>query len=213
MPSKKIDVLKDDQGLSIMIDWFTPMAYFFLFFTLFWNGILYFLIQNLWFGSNASFIAKLAPIFHVLVGLGLIYHVASLFLNKSFIEVSDGLLKIHHEPIPHYLKKKSIELETIKQLYVKEKISKTKNGVQRSYELRAILEEHQDIKLIKIAGLQSQDLFQLEKVLEEYIGIVDQPVKGEYGSKVYQLNVEKLDLLTNPQRSKVKTPLVNRSND
>jgi len=212
MARKKIDVLKYKEGLSIKIDWFTPAVYFLLPFTLFWNGIIFFFLEKLWFSPGVPFLMKFAPILHLLVGLGLIYTVASIFLNKTYVDVYDGMLNIHHDPIPHYRSKKSIELDSLDQLYVKEKIKKTKNGVKHTYELRAILSDREDIKLLNVIGLESQDLFRLEKELEEYIGMVDKPVSGEFGAKVYNIDTEKLDLLSNPSKEVVKETIAKRRN-
>ena len=66
----------------------------------------------------------------------------------------------------------------MKQLYGKEKISRSRNSTSVSYELRAVTKSGRNIKLV--GGLESQEqaIF-IEQKIEKYLRIEDIPIPGE----------------------------------
>ncbi len=147
---------------------------------------------------------KLFPIFHITAGIFLIYYVTSLFLNKSYIEINNQEIKVYNEPLPWFRGNKNFNIHDISQVYVKETKRNAKNGVKYAYELRAVMADGFDEKIFKLDSLESQDLFQLERHLESYLGITDEPVRGEYGYKPNFYKNKSLDLNQNPQVQKEK---------
>jgi len=186
--SNKIDILEDEKGLSIQIGWFQPMAYFLLVVATVWSGGIFFFISNLW-SANAPLFAKLAPLAHVAVAIYLVYTVSAMFLNKTYLELDDESLKVHHDPLPWFKGKKNIRLDEIKQLYVKENRSTRKGKTYLRYELRAKLFNGMDEAVLKLKHLESHDLFTLEEKLENYLGIKDKYVKGEFAAKSREENL------------------------
>lgn len=183
---KDIQIYKDQKSLHITLKWYTPVAFFLLFFSIAWNAFLV-AWYTIAFGANTPLIAKIFPIVHVAVGLWLIYYTACLFLNKTHINIEDNWLNINHEPIPWWRGNQQIATEDIEQLYVKQKTSKSKNGTQYTYSLRAKMKDKSDKGVIVIDNIPSHRLEEIERHLEEFIGIEDAPVKGEYAFKNAQL--------------------------
>lgn len=177
---KKLDIYEDQNRLEITLKWFSPKAYFLLFFSVAWCGFLVF-----WYamaiGGGAPLVFTLFPLIHVAVGVYLAYYTACLFFNKTFVDINDNYLTVTHKPIPWWRGNKDIGISEIEQLYVKENKSSSKNGTSYSYELRAKMRDKSDKSIIAVDGMESQQLLQIEDYLERFIGIVDRPVKGEFG--------------------------------
>ena len=179
---KKLAVYEDSDRVEITYKWYSPMAFFFLFFTVFWNGFLFFW-YSLAFVGGASWIMVLFPILHVAAGIYLIYYTLCLFLNKTFVDIADDKLTVYHSPIPWWKGNRKIRTNNIEQLYVSEKKSEGNNGPKYSYELRAKLGDQSDVELLSIENLTRIEAQEMEDRLEKFMGIDDLPVKGEYREK------------------------------
>jgi hypothetical protein len=179
---KKIEFHEDGRQLFVVFKWFTPMAFFLLFFCIAWDTFLVF-----WYSmaGQASVLFLIFPIAHVAVGVGLTYYTACLFFNKTFIVVDDKTLKIKHAPLP-WTGNMEIDAADIEQLYVKEKTINNKNGTSHVYELRGVLKNQDDVTLVseKQLGLSSDagKARMLERKIEMFLGIRDFSVEGEYGA-------------------------------
>lgn len=176
---KKIKFEEDEFGMDVTITWFQPMAIFLLFFTTIWIGFLVFFYSMI-LGSGAPFFAALFPLIHVGVGVYLAYYTLCLFFNKTFIHLYDTELHVLHQPIPWIGGNKKFDKSEIIQLYVKEKQSNSKNGPRFKYILMAQLKSGGDKKLLNLDGLSSDQVQEIEHRLEQYMGIPNQPVAGEF---------------------------------
>jgi len=132
MLETKLDVIEDKYGLSIQFSWFKPATYFIIFFCIAWNSFLFFWYTNL---IGAPWIAYLFPIGHVAVGISLIYYTLCLLFNKTYIDVDDKHLWIHHAPIPWWRGNADISVDEIDQIFVKEKRHEGKDSVSYTYKL------------------------------------------------------------------------------
>jgi hypothetical protein len=178
---KKLQFYEDQDRMFISFKWFTPTAYFFLFFTIIWNVFLVFW-YTMAFAADTPFVFKVFPLIHVAVGLYLIYFTICQFINKTDIEIDDDYLTIRHSPIPWWRGNVEIPTDSINQLYVKESKSENKNGgTSYSYALRAKLIDNTDKDILSVTGVETEEMLQIEEQLERFIGIIDRPVKGEYG--------------------------------
>ena len=177
---KKLDIYEDQNRLEITLKWFSPKAYFLLFFSMAWCGFLVFW-YTMAIGGGAPLVFTLFPLIHVAVGVYLVYYTACLFFNQTFVDINDNYLTVTHKPIPWWRGNKDIGIGEIEQLYVKENKSSSKNGTSYSYELRAKMRDKSDKSILAVDGLESQQLLQIEDYLERFIGITDRPVKGEFG--------------------------------
>ena len=169
---------ENERSLGITLSWFTPVAFFLLFFSIAWDGFLIF-----WYSMAFSgpWIMALFPVVHVAVGFYLTYYTLCLFFNKTFIDVEGDTLTVVHKPIPWWRGNRKFDIRDITQFYVAEKKSTGQNGVNYIYELRAKLRSDSETEVVALDGVSSQDVLRIEEHLEKFLGINDMPVKGEYG--------------------------------
>jgi len=175
---KEFKVYEDPHELHITYKWFTPAAIFLSFFSVIWMGFLAFWYSMAFIGG-APLIFFLFPLLHLAAGIFISHQALSMIFNTTDISVSRGQLSITHAPIPAFKGNQHFETAEIDQIYVKEK---TGNKGAKSYHLRAKLINGKDVPVLKITGMTSERARELEVLLEQYIGISDQPVRGEYGS-------------------------------
>lgn len=180
MFDKKLNYYEDDYQFSASFKWFTPVAFFLLFFCIAWDSFLLFW-YSIALSGNAPWIMAVFPILHVAAGIGLTYYTICLFFNRTDISIADQQLDIHHSPIPWWKGNVNLPTKDIKQIYVKEKINSNKNGGQtRSYVLNCKMMDGSDKKLLNVGVLDAQQAKELEHRLEAFIGIDNEPVPGEY---------------------------------
>jgi hypothetical protein len=177
---KEIEIYETDRSLNIVLDWFSPVAYFLAFFCTIWCGFLVFW-YSMAFAGGAPWIFFIFPLLHVAVGVGLSYYTLCLFKNKTYIEVDKNYLSVNHKPIPWWKGNNEITTDKIQQLYVKEKISTGKNGTSVTYELRVKLTDGTDKELFELQSLESHQVIDLEERIEKFLGIPNEAVRGEYG--------------------------------
>ncbi|HMQ60322.1 MAG TPA: hypothetical protein PKE06_06625 [Flavilitoribacter sp.] len=152
---------------------------FLLFFTLFWNFIVFiFVFIGL---ASGEYKMLLFISVHLLVGVSLLYYVIATFVNKTYIQVSRRQVSIVHTPLklPFY-KDKSIFSNELDQLYVQRYVASTTNGQpNHAFALQARLKNGREIRLIK--GLKHPDqAAYLEQQIEKFLTIEDRPMEGEY---------------------------------
>jgi len=108
-----------------------------------------------------------------------VYFVSAMRRNHSTISVADKMLTIKHSPLP-WFGNKTISVTNLSQLYAKEnKMTLLSTlGETTFFDLHAKLKDGRDMVLVK--GLASADVAKfLEQQIENYLGIVDQPIQGE----------------------------------
>lgn len=179
MPSGT-DVLELSDSLDIRLDWLKSHPQgtlgFLTFFTIFWNGVLAIMVGGAFAAGSMGMIAFMS--IHLLVGLGLIYYLATVYLNYTDIIVTDEYLEIDHRPVKNpFIRKKRIESDDIDQLYVTKYVSSTTNNVPNyAYALYAILKTNgKKVSLIK--GMNRETQLYLEQEIERYLKIKDRPIK------------------------------------
>ncbi|MCB9635495.1 MAG: hypothetical protein H6721_25530 [Sandaracinus sp.] len=102
-PASGESMYRDDargkKALVITRRWFRYVALFLLLFCIVWDGfLLTWYVGGL--TQGAPFFFQIFPLVHVAVGIGLTYYTASLFLNRSRIELSAEHLNVSHGPLP-----------------------------------------------------------------------------------------------------------------
>jgi hypothetical protein len=178
---KRLDIIRTNYELAINYRWRSPAAYFLIFFCLFWDGFLVF-----WYGIGLATgemptMFFLFPLIHVAVGIGLTYYTVCLFVNTTQIRADQRTLKVNHGPLPWPRGNKEIAVRDVQQLYVKENVG---SKGQRSYVLKALLNSGDDITLLPSVNASAEALLQLERSVEDYLGIPDQPTAGEMAGRV-----------------------------
>ena len=172
-------IYEDEHSMEIEIPWFQPMAIFMAFFTVIWCGFLVFW-YSIAIGTGAPLIMSLFPLIHVAVGLYLIYHTLCMFFNKTYFHLYKDKMAVVHQPIPWFRGNKDYKIDEIEQFYVKEKVTQGKNGTKRSYRLRAKLKNQKDVSILALPEMKAQQAQRIEEMLENFIGINDRPVSGEF---------------------------------
>ena len=179
------DVLELSDSLDIRLDWLKSHPRgalgFLTFFAIVWNGVLAIIGGGLLVAGELTSIAFMSV--HLLVGLGLIYYLATVYLNYTDIIVNESFIEIDHRPIRNpFVKRKKIPSEEIDQLYVNKYVSSTTNGNPNyAYGLFAILKTNgKKVSLIK--GMNRETQLYLEQEIERYLKIKDRPVSDSISS-------------------------------
>ncbi|MEM9252850.1 MAG: hypothetical protein AAGB29_10925 [Planctomycetota bacterium] len=176
---------EDAYRFRITQRWFTWTVFLLIGMAAFWNGIVGFMVFQ--FGKEflngsrplggMSVFMVLFFIPFVLIGLVMIYGVFTTFLNSTTIDVDDRELTIKSGPLPVPGNKTLPSLD-IKQLYCKRKVTRTKNGTSVTYQLRAVMNDGKEQKLLSNLRQQSHALY-VEQQVERVLGIKDEAVAGE----------------------------------
>lgn len=172
----------EDHGRVLIISrrWRSGCAIaFFSVFALVWNGFVW---SIYWLPGAPVGIFNLFLVPFQLVGLGLAYLVAALFVNSTTITVDNRNVRVKHHPLPF---PGSVELGVtdIEQLFVRNRLStsSSKSGsrsIRVHYSVEAVLRDGKRKPLLRQVSDADTALW-LEQVLEERLGIADRPVRGE----------------------------------
>lgn len=171
-----VQVIRDSQSVRIVQRWFSAKYISMAFFAFFWDAFLIF-----WYGialsAHAPFIFVIFPVIHVMVGIGVTYSTIAGFVNRTTLELDSELLTIRFDPMP-WLGEKRIKTRDIKQLYCKEEARNSKNGTSISYQLHAVTQDNNLVKLLDDVESPDVAIF-FEQQLETWLHITDKPVIGE----------------------------------
>ena len=140
-----------------------------------WNGILAIAAGGALFAGAFEMLGFMS--IHILVGLGLIYYLAMVYLNYTDIVVTPSYITISHRPVKNpFRKSKEIRSSEIEQLYVSKYVSSTTNGNPNyAYALYAVLKNNKrKIQLVK--GMNRETQLYLEQEIERFLKIKDRPV-------------------------------------
>lgn len=168
-------------ALNIEIKWrhTTKGMGFFIFFTLLWNGILsIFILTALISGAYEILIFTGL---HLLVGVGLLYYVIAVFINKTYVWVSRREINIEHRPLrlPFY-PNRTISASDLEQLFIRKYVSSRTNGRPNyAFSVEARLKNGQDVSLVKRLGNADQAAY-LEQQIEKFLNIDDKPIMEEW---------------------------------
>ncbi len=174
-----IEVLHLTNELDIELSWKRSIQSGLLFFTIFWNSIMFVIAAGAIISGN--FIALLFMGLHIAVGIGLLYNQLTLMLNRTNIIVDHDRTLIEHRPLklPFY-NDKSILNQDIQQIFVEQYVESTTNDVpNHAFSVSIILKNGKREKLIK--GIMHLEQAQyIEQEIENFLQIPDEKVKGEY---------------------------------
>lgn len=162
-------------ALQISWRWFTPAALGLVFFAVFWNGFVCFWVAMALAAGEGA--AVLFASVHILVGLGVAYGSLTMLFNRTMVEVTHGSLTIKHGPFPVF-GYRHLAREQLRQLYGVEATRRSNKRTITVYHLQALTNEHKQVTLIDGLDSPNQVLF-LEQEIERFLGIRDEPVKGE----------------------------------
>lgn len=173
------DVLELSDSLDIRLDWLKShprgALSFLTIFAAFWNGILAVVGGGFIMAGEFSAIAFLS--IHLLVGLALIYYLASVYLNYTDIVINRSFIEISHRPVKNpFVPSRRIESDDIDQIYVTRYVSSTTNGNPNyAYALYALLKTN-GRKVTLVKGMNKETQLYLEQEIERYLKIKDRPI-------------------------------------
>ena len=175
---KSVKVREDGLDLLITHKWSVSNAIFAIFFGLVWIGFtsLFLLIPaNEWEGGEAPpfwFIALFLFIGAVVLTTG-IY----MLFNSTTYRINRQRLVITHHPLPW--PGKTLDLDGVEQLYVKQHINRSSNSTSVTYSLNKVTRDGRHTQIQ--SGLQPEVALYIEQEIERLLRIKDVPVRGEYG--------------------------------
>jgi hypothetical protein len=169
------------RDLRITWRWFRPVAFGLLFFSLVWNGFLvgwYTIALEIWkeAGPMAIFFFVL-PLIHVAVGIAMAYFTLALFLNRTSIEITSGILSVTHGPVP-WRGVSEIASSDVEQIWIEAHLHSGRRRCSITYRVHALLRNGRGVQLLTLLDEKSQALF-LEQKIEAALGIEDRRVPGE----------------------------------
>ena len=118
---------------------------------------------------------------HILIGVGLLYYMAALFVNTTYVVVDHYNLTIEHRPLkmPFY-PGRTIPSRDIDQIYIHKYVASRTNGQPNyAFGVQALLKTGENIKLLK--GLRNANQAQyIEQEIEKFLKIKDRAVEEEF---------------------------------
>lgn len=176
-----IEAYSTNYELDIELNWrkTSKALGFFLFFTLFWNGIVSIFVVTALLTGSFGMLAAIS--IHLLIGIGLLYYVLTVLFNTTYVIVSQRELSIEHRPLrtPFY-SNRYIPTRDIDQIFVeKYAAGKTNGKTNYAFAVQAILPGGKRVKLVK--GLKNADqALYIEQEVESFLRIQDEPVDEEW---------------------------------
>ena len=179
-----VEVLKLRSELDIRLKWMNTTSKdgrtFLMLFAGFWNLMV--LPFALFAVLTGAWGILLFLSLHLLVGLGLLWHLATVYVNRTSISVTKNRLRVRTFPLKHFLwKSTDIETDAIRQLYVSKYVQSTSNGEPNfAYALYGIIEGGEKVCLVR--GMNRATQIFVEKEIEDYLGIKNRKVAEEVNS-------------------------------
>jgi len=168
----KMNITQQYDSMTITRNWFGWEVIFMSLFAVVWNSVIF---------NNYSSLEgeESLPWIHILAGVVVSYYAITGWFNKTDIHVTKQHIQISHKPLP-WIGNKKIDVNDIKQLYGKEKVSRSSNSSSVTYEVHVILNRGTDTKLLSGLTTSEQALY-VEQEIEKYLAIKNKPVRGELG--------------------------------
>lgn len=170
-----LQVEQDGSELRLIRRWFSPTYIFLGIFAIFWNGFM-----ALWFGIaiiGRVWSMALFGTIHGAIGLFVAYVAVAGLVNSTLVRVGMGEIEVRHSPLP-WRGNRRIETAGVAQLYSKEVSHRSRRRTTQSYEIHVATRDGHQVRLLSALESSEQALY-LEQELERYLGIADQPMRGE----------------------------------
>lgn len=165
-----------DSGGTLRIQWRWPrlLALPIAIFAVAWDGFLISWYSGFLNRDTPPVAMLLFPIAHVAIGLVLPYLTLVFLLNRIFVEVGEGTLKVRHAPLP-FPGNRTISARDIRQLFCVERRG-SKGSV--TYEVMAQLASGRETRVVPNLATDREARF-IEQRLESRLGLGDRAVSGE----------------------------------
>lgn len=162
---------KKPEGLRLVKSYRTAHLWFILPFTLFWNGIVFFMFfMNIIVDMAIPFPFSLIFLTHGSVGLYLLYYSLTMLFNKTEIALEYGSLTVKDAPLPMG-NTRTLSTADIEGFYVLEKAGYNHQR-RNTYEVRAKLLDGRSVKILKRIHTYQECEFIVKK-FNDAIGFID----------------------------------------
>ncbi len=174
---KGVTVTDDGVTRTLRFRWFTPAAFFLLFFCIAWDSFLVFWYSKaVGMGPKVPWLMVVFPIAHVAVGIGLTYYTLCLFVNRTLVTV-DSALRVDHGPL-FWSGQALLPADDITALYCEMQVSRGKGGPSVTYLVKAVTTDGREVTLLARLDTLPQAKF-FERQLEAWLGLPPTAVAGE----------------------------------
>jgi len=193
----KIEVNENFSKLTISYRWLNSYSYFlligmFLIFTI----VITTLRDSFVFDGTSLFkelsdtptLVLLVMAMFAITGIYYAYYALCSVLNKTIVEVDGHAINIWFEPLPWIGSDKILRAD-IKQLYTIQHVKARDNRINLSisYRVKAVTQSNRSIILVQDITTAEQARF-LERKIEQYLGITNEKVEGEYVEGIQEPN-------------------------
>lgn len=163
-----ITVEQRADGLQIVRRWRSKAAIGLAVFCVLWDaGIVYMLF---YWCRDAVFFCFTLPF--ILFAVLITYFMFCLFLNRTVIETSRGVLSVRHRPLPW--PGKHVALIDVDHVYCEEHVSHSDESTTYDYLLKAVTGDGKRIKLLSVREGPEQVLF-VAQVINDWLRVADRP--------------------------------------
>jgi hypothetical protein len=170
---KKIQIEQFLDQTTITVPWYIPTAWFLLFFSLFWNSIVFSFLFIM------PFPAIFLLVFHVAAGISMSWYTLCLFFNKTTIVITPRDFSLSTKPIFAFgYRAVTINRGDFKQIYVREHKKRSKNGANYQYKLH-LLENNDRSRELPFSCTDPEQALFIRHEIEKIMRIEHQAVEGE----------------------------------
>ncbi len=173
IPENTIIETQEDH-ITIKIPWYKHIAWFLLFFAIFWDGVMFIAL------SSAPAGVILFMMLHLGVGIAITWYMICLFLNQTSVIINRDGFSITTSPLffPGF-GDVTVHREDFTQIYVKEKVRNNRRSTSVTFTLSLLDKEGRTRSLPFSCDDPEQALFIKDKI-ETYMDIKRMEVEGEY---------------------------------
>lgn len=171
-------------GVTITRRWRAASTYALVAFSLFWNGFM--LVWMIIAVSTGEWMMAAAGSLHAVVGVGLAYGAAAGLVNRTVVTADRSGFAVRHTPV-RFPGSAFVPRDQIKQVFVDRSNVRYSSRVGNHHESGyyfAVKVIRTDGKTVPVRGLtmlkDAATARFYEQAIEEALGIVTQPVAGEY---------------------------------
>ncbi len=174
----KMTLEKTARGIVIKRRWINVMVVFLIPFCIVWDSFVFGFLFRMTTSEDVPWMVRLFPLGHVAVGIGVTYYTLALLINQTRVEATQNAVTVSHGPLP-WFGWREIVAGRIDQLYCKEVIHRSKNGVSTTYEVWVQLDDGTNSRLVA-SGLNPDQALFIEQQIESMLAVKDRPMSGEY---------------------------------
>ncbi|MFQ5570378.1 MAG: hypothetical protein ACE5G0_11925 [Rhodothermales bacterium] len=181
-PTRRITVEESPGRLVLTYRWFTAPAVLLAFLALLWDGAV--AVMAVLMQSQPGTDSTDWTFWGLALAAGVwgTYFAAGQLVNRTTVHAGPEQVRIRIRPLP-WLGNKRVDVGSLRRIYVRHKLagnSEVRAGRHHyTYQLRAVEGDGAHRRLLNGIACPEEALY-LERALETFLGLPDEPVEGEY---------------------------------